>query len=210
MSFNFMLSHNEIIWSPEILEHTKRKSATVCIFSPFICHNVIGLDAIILSCFKPVFHFPLPTLIKRLSSSLLSASRVVSSAYLRRLISLPAILVPACDSFSQAFSTIYSAYGLLYSSWGSHGKYTGMVCHFLLWWIMFCQNSLLWPVHLGWPCVARLIASLSYASPFAMTRRWSMKGVLHVVDPFSTTQQMALHMDLTKWSLLKSNWLHSL
>ena len=36
--------------------------------------------------------------------------------------------------------------------------------------IMFCQNSLLWPVCLGW-----LMASLSYTSPFAMTSLGSMK-----------------------------------
>ena len=29
---------------------------------------------------------------------------------------------------------------------------------------------------LGWPYMAWLIASLSYASPFTMTRQWSMKG----------------------------------
>jgi len=28
----------------------------------------------------------------------------------------------------------------LYSSWGSHGKYTGRVCHSLLQWITFCQK----------------------------------------------------------------------
>ena len=39
---------------------------------------------------------------------------------------------------------------------------------------MFCQNSLPWPVLLGWPCMAWLIASLSYISPFA-TRQWYMK-----------------------------------
>ena len=38
----------------------------------------------------------------------------------------------------------------------------GVGCHPLLQRIMFCQNSLLWPVHLGWPCVIGLIASLSY------------------------------------------------
>ena len=65
---------------------------------------------------------------------------------------------------------------LLYSSWDSHGKYTGVVCHSLLLWIMFCQNTLLGPVHLGWPYKAWLIASLSYTSPFA-TRQWSMKGM---------------------------------
>ena len=58
-------------------------------------------------------------------------------------------------------------------SWGSHGKTTRMVCHSLFQWTMFCQNSPLWPVHFGWPCTAWLIASLSYASPLARTRRWS-------------------------------------
>ena len=35
---------------------------------------------------------------------------MVSSAYLRLLIFLPAILIPACDSSSPTFSTMYSAY----------------------------------------------------------------------------------------------------
>ena len=53
------------------------------------------------------------TLIKRLfSSSSLSAIRVVSSAYLRLLLLLPAILIPACDSFRTAFCIMYSAYKL--------------------------------------------------------------------------------------------------
>ena len=33
----------------------------------------------------------------------------------------------------------------------------------------------IWPICLGWPCVAWLIASLSYASHFTTTRLWSMK-----------------------------------
>ena len=40
-----------------------------------------------------------------------------------------------------------------------------MVCHSLLQWTTFCHNSLLWPVHLGWPCTAWLMASLSYQAP---------------------------------------------
>ena len=49
------------------------------------------------------------TFIKRLfSSSSLSAVRVVTSAYRRLLIFLPAILIPACHSSSQAFLMIYS------------------------------------------------------------------------------------------------------
>ena len=51
--------------------------------------------------------------IKRLfSSSSLSAIRVVSSAYLRLLIFLWTILIPACASSSLAFYMIYSAYKL--------------------------------------------------------------------------------------------------
>ena len=66
-------------------------------------------------------------------------------------------------------------FDLLYSSWGPHSKYPGVVCHSLCQWITFCQNSLLWPVRLGWPCTARLIASLSCTSSFTMTRQWFMK-----------------------------------
>ena len=61
--------------------------------------------------FKPAFSISSFTLIKRLfSSSSLSAIRVVSSAYLWLLIFLPAILIPACASFSLAFQMMYSAY----------------------------------------------------------------------------------------------------
>ena len=59
-----------------------------------------------------LFHSPF-TLIKRLLNSfLLSAIRGVSSAYLRLLIFLPAILIPACASSSPAFLMMYSAYKL--------------------------------------------------------------------------------------------------
>ena len=61
-----------------------------------------------------------------------------------------------------------------YCSLGSPGKNTGMAFHFFLQWTTFCQNSSLWLVHLGWPCTAWLIASLSHASPFT-TRLWCMK-----------------------------------
>ena len=80
--------------SAMILEPPKIKSVTVSIVSPSICHDVMGLDAMILVfwmlSFKPAFSFSSFTFIKRLfSSSLLSATRVVSSAYLRLLIFLP-------------------------------------------------------------------------------------------------------------------------
>ena len=63
--------------------------------------------------FKPTFSLSSLTFIKRLlSSSSLYAIRVVSSAYLRLLIFLLAILIPACASSSPAFLMMYSAYKL--------------------------------------------------------------------------------------------------
>ena len=76
----------------------------------------MGLDALIsvfwMLSFKPNFSLSF-TYIKRLfSCSLLSAIRVVSSAYLRLLIFLLAILIPVCASSSPAFPMMYSAYKL--------------------------------------------------------------------------------------------------
>ena len=63
--------------------------------------------------FKPAFSLSSFTFIKVFfSSSLLSAIRVVSSAYLMLLIFLLAILIPAWSSFSPAFLMMYSAYKL--------------------------------------------------------------------------------------------------
>ena len=61
--------------------------------------------------FKPTFPLSPFIFIKRLfSSSLLSAIRVISSAYLRLLILLRAILIPACASSSVAFHVMDSAH----------------------------------------------------------------------------------------------------
>ena len=96
------------------LEPKKIKSLTVSIVSPSICHAVMGLDAMILIFwmlnFKPGFSLFSFTFMKRLfSSSSLSAIRVLSSEYLRLLIFLPAIWIPACASSSPAFCVMYSA-----------------------------------------------------------------------------------------------------
>ena len=74
-----------------ILQHKKIKSVTVSIVSPSICHEVMGPDAMILVfwmlSFKPAFSLSSFIFIKKLfSSSLLSAFRAVSSAYMRLLI----------------------------------------------------------------------------------------------------------------------------
>ena len=99
-----------------ILELPKIKPVTVSIVSPSICLEVMGQNAMILAFlmlnFRPVFPLYSFTFIKRLFSSLLSAVRVVSCAYLRLLIFLPEILIPACASFSLAFCMMYSPYKL--------------------------------------------------------------------------------------------------
>ena len=100
--------------STVILETKKIQSVTV---APSICHEMMGLDSIILIflmlSFKPPFSLSSFTFIKRLFiSSSLSAIRMMSSAYPRLLVFLPAILIPACASSSPAFLRMYSAYKL--------------------------------------------------------------------------------------------------
>ena len=111
-------NHLVISWlqspSAVILEPKKRISVTTFGVPPSICHEVMGLDATIF--IFSIFSFKLGlslsfTLIKRFfSSSLLSAIRVVSCAYLRLLMFL--LLIPACNSSSLPFLMMCSAYRL--------------------------------------------------------------------------------------------------
>ena len=94
-----------------ILESKKIKSVTVSTVSPTICHEAMGLEAMFLVfwmlCFKPALPLSYSTFIKRFfSSSLLSAIRVVSSAYLKLLLFLCSILISACASSSLALHMI--------------------------------------------------------------------------------------------------------
>ena len=107
-----------ISWLPSSsavsLETKMIKPATLSTVSPSICYEVVGQDDIILVFwtlnFKPTFPISSFTFIKRLfSSSSLSAIRVVSFAYLRLLIFLLAIWIPACASSSPASLMMYSA-----------------------------------------------------------------------------------------------------
>ena len=113
--------HLLILWlqspSAVILEPPEIKSVTVSNVFTSICHEVMGPDAMILVfwmlSFKPTSSLSSFTFIKRLlSSSSLSAIRVVSSAFLRLLIFLPAILIPAYASSSSVFLMMCSAYKL--------------------------------------------------------------------------------------------------
>ena len=60
-----------------------------------------------------------------------------------------------------SFSVISFAFS--YCLLGSQGKTAKVVCHSLIQWTTFCQNSPPWPVCLGWPYTVWLIVSVNYA-----------------------------------------------
>ena len=112
MSFNFMAA----VTICSDFGAPKNKVCQCFHCSSSICHEVMGLDAMVLVflilSFKLAFLLSSFTLINRLFSSSLSAVRVVSSAYLKLLIFLLAILIPVCASSSPEFHMMYSAYKL--------------------------------------------------------------------------------------------------
>ena len=100
-----------------ILKPQNMKSLTVSIVSTSICHEVMGVDVMILVFWmlslKPAFSLSFSTFIKRFfNSSSLYTIKEVSSAYLRLLMFFPANLIPANASSSPAFCMMYSAYML--------------------------------------------------------------------------------------------------
>ena len=121
------------------LEPKKRKSDTVSTVSPSTSHEVMGPDAMILVfwmlSFKPTFSLSSFTFIKRLfSSSSVSAITVVSSAYMRLLIFLPTILIPA---YSKYLINIIDWLWLRIVSGKRWSLYTCII-YFNFWWA-FCK-----------------------------------------------------------------------
>ena len=178
-----------ILWlqslSAVILEPKKIKPLTVSIVSPSICLEVMGLEAMILVfwmlSFQPTFSLSSFTFINRLlSCSSLSAIRVVSCAYLTLLIFLPAILIPACASSSLAFRIMYSAYKL--------NK----------------QGDNIQPWHTPFPIWS------TQGSRTKANRVFPREHSGHSKHPLPTTQKKTLHIDITRWSIPKSDWLYSL
>ena len=101
--------------SAVILESPKMKSVTFSLFPHlFAMKGWVRMPwSSFFECLVLNQLFHSFTFNKRLfSSSLLSAIKVVSSVYLRLLIFLPAILIPACASSSLAFRMRYTAYKL--------------------------------------------------------------------------------------------------
>ena len=103
--------------TPARMAAIKKPRNNIVYCFPIYLHEVMGPDAMILVfwmlSFRPAFSLSSFTFIKSLfNSSLFSAIRVVSFAYLRLLIFLPAILIQTCASSSPAFLMMYSAYKL--------------------------------------------------------------------------------------------------
>ena len=64
------------------------------------------------------------------------------------------------------FSVSY-LFAFSYCLWGSQGRNTEVVCHSLIQWTTFCQNSPPWPICLGW-------LHRAWLSFIELTRLWSM------------------------------------
>ena len=102
--------------STVILEPKKTKSVTVSIASPSVNHEVMGPDAMILDywmlCIKPAYLLSSFTLIKRFSVPLCLLPLEWYYLYMRLLIFLSAVLIPASNSSSLAFCMTHSAHTL--------------------------------------------------------------------------------------------------
>ena len=116
-----------------ILEPPKIKSVTVSPVTSSICHEVMGLDALILVfwvlSFKPTFLLSCFTFIRRLISSSLYAISVVSSAYLRLLIFFLAILIPAWAFIQPDISHDAFCIQVKLARW----QHTALMYSFLIW-----------------------------------------------------------------------------
>ena len=131
--------------------------------------------------FKPTFSLSSFTFIKRLFSALLSAIRAVSSAYLRLLIFLPAVLIPVCASYSLTFCVMYSAYNL-----NKHGDSIQIWCTpFPIW----NQSVVPCPVLTvaSWPAyrfLRRIPIPINILSVFSFYRSLTVRKSLYLIkDP---------------------------
>jgi len=179
-----------------ILEPKKIKSLTISIVSPSICHEVMGPNAMFLAfwmlSFKPAFSPSSFTFINWLfSSSLLSAIRVVLSAYLRLLIILPAILIPDCASYSLAFCMMYSVYKLT-----KQGDSIQSWCTpFPIW----KQSVVPYPVLTvaSWPAYRFLRRQVRWSGKFKNFPQFSMT---HTVTGFSVVSETEVFLEISCFS----------
>ena len=124
----------------------------------------MGPDAMIFVFWMLNFNpaFSLFSFIKRLFTSSLSALSMVSSAYLRLLIFLPVILIPACNSSSLARHLMCSVYKL-----NKQGDRNSLVAHkfnLCTCWIVAMKNKLLFHFYLLTLQLDSIL--LEYTAPF--------------------------------------------
>ena len=154
--------------------------------------------------FKPAFSLSSFTFIKRLFSfSLLFGIRVVSSAYLRLLIFLPEILIPAWESSSPVFHMTSSAYQL-----NKQGDNPQSWCTLLPIW----NQSVV-------PCPVLTVASWPANRFLKRQVRWSAIPisvrifqfvVIHTVQGFSIVNEaeVDVFLNLAIWSLVSLSFLN--
>ena len=79
----------------------------------------------------------------------------ISSFFLELFLHWSPVAYWAPTQLESSSSSVLS-FCLSYCSWSSQGKNTEVVCYSLIQWSTLCQNPPPWPIHLGWPCPARL------------------------------------------------------
>ena len=99
----------------------------------------------------------------------------VSSLFLELFLHWSPIAYWAPTDLGSSSFSVLSAFSCC--SWCSQGKNTEVLCHSLLQWTMFRQNSPPWLIHLGWPYMAWLIVSFELD-----------KAVVHVISLTSFLQ----------------------
>ena len=85
----------------------------------------------------------------------------ISSFFLELFLHWSPVAYLAPPDLGEFISQCPIFFAFSYSSWGSQGKNTEVVCHSLLQRTTFCQNCPPWPIRLGWPYMVWLIVSLS-------------------------------------------------
>ena len=144
--------------------------------------------------FRPTFSLFCFTFIKRLfSSSSLSAIRVVSSAYLRLLMFLLAILIPACASSSLGFHIMYSAYKL-----NKHSDNIQPCSPFPVWNQSTVQCSALTVA--SCPAYRFLRRQVSWSDDIHISLRISQFAGIHTVKDFSVINEA--EVDFFVWNFL--------
>ena len=98
---------------------------------------------------------------------------ILSGAIIICPLLFPSSILDTLQSGGVHLSVSY-LFAFLYCSKCSHSKNSGMVCHSLLQWTTFCQNSPLWPSH-SW--VARYSMAHSFAELYKLLRH--DKAVIH-------------------------------